>query len=252
MLELAFIQQCAPAVPPITVNALVRTESSFNPWAIGVNSSQRLAQQPNTFNKAVEIADQLLKGTVSFDLGLAQINSNNLNKLNLTPRQVLDPCTNLRAMQTIFVDCFNRAKLKTSNGSKAAAMAFSCYNTGNFKDGFDNGYVVKVLNNHNYVSRQTNNDPRMYQTRGQIPANLPRTLNQRVNNKPSDISNSNNIADYVEQTQNQKINNNTNQFSSADENLVASLVEANASVTSNGETEKTEKTYHSWDVFKNF
>lgn len=242
MLELAFIQQCAPAVPPITVNALVRTESSFNPWAIGVNSSQRLAQQPKSFNSAVAIADQLLKGGDSFDLGLAQINSKNLSKLNLTPRQVLDPCTNLRAMQTIFVDCFNRAKLKTSNGSQAAAMAFSCYNTGNFKDGFDNGYVVKVLNNHNYVSRQTNNDPSIYKTRGQIPTNIPENF--------SNISNSNSIADYVEQTQSQKTNEKTNEFSSADENLVASLIEANTAVANSGEA--NEKKYHSWDVFKNF
>lgn len=249
MLELAFIQQCAPAVPPITVNALVRTESSFNPWAIGVNSASRLAKQPTSFNQAVQIADELLKGKASFDLGLGQINSKNLNYLNLTARQVLDPCTNLRALQTIFVDCFNRAKLKTDNGSQAAAMAFSCYNTGNFKDGFNNGYVVKVLNNHNYVSKHTNNDPRIYQTGGRIPTNLSASSNQAVN-RVSDISNSSSIANYVEQTQNQKTNNtNTNQFSSADENLVAALVEANDSVANNSETEKT---YHSWDVFKNF
>ena len=235
MLELAFIQQCAPAVPPITVNALVKTESSFNPWAIGVNASNRLASQPKSFNQAAQIADELLKGNASFDLGLGQINSKNLSSLNLTARQVLDPCTNLRALQTIFVDCFNRAKLKTNNGAQAAAMAFSCYNTGNFKDGFNNGYVVKVLNNHNYVSKQTNNDPNIYKTRGEIPTNLPTPPNQVVNR--------------AEQIQTEINSNNTSQSSSADENLVSALIEANNSLANNGETERT---YHSWDVFKNF
>lgn len=250
MLDLAFIQQCAPAVPPITVNALVKTESSFNPWAIGVNKAQRLTQQPKSFNQALQIADQLFEKKSSFDLGLAQINSSNLNYLKLTPSQVLDPCTNLRAMQTIFVNCFNRAKLKTSSGERAAAMAFSCYNTGNFVDGFNNGYVTKVLKNHNYVSNALNNNPNIYKTQGQMPVQVSSVAQSNLSNKAKDfidITSSENIADYVEQSLTKQDSN--DQQSVSNDTIITALAEANDIVK---DYEVDKKTFHSWDVFKNF
>ena len=37
MLDMALVTQCSPQVHPAIVNAIVKTESSFNPFAIGVN-----------------------------------------------------------------------------------------------------------------------------------------------------------------------------------------------------------------------
>ena len=37
--------QCAPMVAPLTMAAIVKTESGFNPLAIGVNGGARLVRQ---------------------------------------------------------------------------------------------------------------------------------------------------------------------------------------------------------------
>lgn len=248
MLDLAFIQQCAPDVPPITVNAIVKTESSFNPWAIGVNSANRLASQPTSYRQAFSIADGLMRTNASFDLGLAQINSFNLKGLGMTAQQVLDPCTNLQAMQTIFLDCWNRAKKIEANSNKAVTMAFSCYNTGNFKDGFNNGYVVKVLNNHNYVRKASNDDPQIYLAKGAVLKNKPLPTNK------------NDLADYANQSQvKPNISNSSNVASSADDaiNMVNQLSDFQATTNviqddQNLMSDKPEKVHQSWDIFQDF
>lgn len=250
MLDLAFIQQCAPDVPPITVNAIVKTESSFNPWAIGVNSANRLASQPTSYRQAFSIADGLLKTNASFDLGLAQINSFNLKSLGMSAQQVLDPCTNLRAMQTIFLGCWNRAKKIESNSNKAVTMAFSCYNTGNFKDGFNNGYVVKVLNNHNYVRKASNDNPQIYKTGSTVRKDQPLPTSKVG------------LADYANNSQRQTksiTSNSSNVVSSADDaiNMVnqVSDLQATTNVIQDNQTlmsDKAEKVHHSWDIFQDF
>ena len=55
MLPFDFItlaQQCAPLVSPVTMAAIVRTESGFNPYAIGVVRG-RLVRQPASLVEAV-------------------------------------------------------------------------------------------------------------------------------------------------------------------------------------------------------
>lgn len=248
MLELAFVQQCAPDVPPITVNAIARTESSFNPWAIGVNSANRLKSQPTSYRQAAEISASLMGGGASFDLGLTQINSNNLGMLGLTAQQVLDPCTNLQAMQTIFLDCWNRAKKLESNSNKAVSMAFSCYNTGNFKDGFNNGYVIKVLNNHNIVRKAFNDDPKIFQTRSSVPQSQPLPTNK------------DGLATYANNAQAKtKIINTSNVVSSADDaiSMVSQVTDFQAANTviksdQNSQNELPEKVYQAWDIFRDF
>jgi len=248
MLDLAFIQQCAPDVPPITVNAIVKTESSFNPWAIGVNSANRLANQPTSYRQAFSIADGLMRTNASFDLGLAQINSFNLKGLGMTAQQVLDPCTNLQAMQTIFLDCWNRAKKIEANSNKAVTMAFSCYNTGNFKDGFNNGYVIKVLNNHNYVRKASNDNPQIYQTGSTVLRDQPLPKSKLA------------LANYANDSQRKSItSNSSNVASSADEAIDMvnqfSDFQANTNVIQDDQNlvnDKPEKVHHSWDIFQDF
>lgn len=139
-------QQCAPQVDVNIASAIVKSESSFNPLAIGVNRSAGLKKQPTSYEEAVSVAKRLIGQGKNIDVGFAQINSANFKRLNLSVEQVFDPCTNLRAMQVIFNDCRNRAK------GKDIYKAMSCYNTGNHSSGFKNGYVSKVSRNLNYFA----------------------------------------------------------------------------------------------------
>ena len=71
--------QCAPMVAPLTMAAIVKTESGFNPLAIGVNGGARLVRQAETVAEAVVTAKWLLERGYNIDLGLGQVNSNNLS-----------------------------------------------------------------------------------------------------------------------------------------------------------------------------
>lgn len=178
MLDMAMVTTCSPNIHPAIVQAIVKTESSFNPFAIGVNSGKRLTRQPSNFGEAVQIAKHLLAQGASIDLGLGQINSANLNWLNLSVEQAFTPCSNLKALQTVYLSCYANAS-NTGLGDRMQ-RAFSCYNTGNTTKGFHNGYVAKATYNFNgivdYLAKQTHQLP--YQQ----PASLPNPPTYAVKN----------------------------------------------------------------------
>lgn len=124
-------KQCAKEVHPDTLQALVRVESSFNPYAIGVVNGY--VEQPTSLEEATLVAQKLSEQGKNFSLGLGQINVHNLAKLGLDFKTVFNPCTNLTAASYILSDCYNRA-----SGSEQDALqkALSCYYSGNFKTGF--------------------------------------------------------------------------------------------------------------------
>lgn len=150
MIEL--IQACAPSTPVPIAQAIIQTESAFNPFAIGVNKGKQVTQ-PKSYNEAVITAKKLLTNGSNIDLGLAQINSANLKWLGLTVEQVLQPCNNLKAMQFILSNCYQSSG-GTGYGTKMQ-RAFSCYNTGNHRKGFYNNYVNKVTNNYSRFAGAT-------------------------------------------------------------------------------------------------
>lgn len=136
---------CAPNIAPTTLEALVKHESTGNTYAIGINKGKRLAEQPTDLESAVAIVDQLIKDGTDFDAGLGQINVRNWAWLGLTSETVFEPCTNLQAAQTVLAECYEPASRKFRDEQQALRAALSCYNTGNFDRGFQNGYVNKVL-----------------------------------------------------------------------------------------------------------
>src|SRR6266446_8380479 len=91
------IQQCAPEVHVSTMQAIIRTESGFNPLAININGATRLPRQPKSKTEAIGWARWLITRGYSVDLGLMQINSANLPRLGLNAETVFDPCRNLQA-----------------------------------------------------------------------------------------------------------------------------------------------------------
>ena len=145
MIELVvLIERCAPQVAPSTIQAIIRTESNFNPLALNVNGA-RLASQPRSVTEAVSWSRWLIDNNYSIDMGLMQINSRNLQRLGLTAEEVFDPCRNIQAGARILQSDYERAAKIHGPGNKALMLAISSYNTGSFERGFRNGYVEKVV-----------------------------------------------------------------------------------------------------------
>lgn len=141
---LALAHECAPTVAHQTIVAIVRHESKLNPFAVGINGKTRITRQPTNEQEAIQISETLISMGVSIDMGLAQINSANLKKLGLSVAQVFDPCTNLRAAEKVLHWCYDPAEKKHGSGQAALQAALSCYNTGDFSRGLNNGYVASV------------------------------------------------------------------------------------------------------------
>lgn len=148
LLELATVialsQRCAPQVAPETLAAVARVESRFNPYAIGVNGSSRLAQQPRSKDEAIRIATRLLARGENIDLGIGQINSSNMEWLGLSVADAFDPCKNLAAAGRVLTTNYRSVAATAPTQQHALRVALSMYNTGSQTRGFRNGYVRKV------------------------------------------------------------------------------------------------------------
>lgn len=138
---------CASHVDSSTLQAIVRTESAFNPYAIGV--VRGAIKQPTNFSEAVAAAKKLDAEGKNFSMGLAQINRYNLDKYDLDYESVFDVCKNLKTGADILAECYGRAPAK--QGQAALQEALSCYYSGNFRTGFGNdlkglpSYVERVI-----------------------------------------------------------------------------------------------------------
>lgn len=130
------------AVPATVMRHVVHVESSANPYAIGVVGGQ-LQRQPRNLDEAVATARMLEAKGYNFSLGIAQVNRSNLNKYGLdTHEKAFDACSNLSAGSRILAGCY------TSAGGDWG-KAFSCYYSGNFVKGFQDGYVQKIYDSIN-------------------------------------------------------------------------------------------------------
>lgn len=143
----ALSQHCAPGVSHQTMAAIVKTESGFRPLAIGINGGEKLTRQPNNKAEAVVTANWLISNGYNIDLGLGQINSNNLSRYGLSVDDAFDPCANLSVAASILTASYKLALSKGHAEQPALYAAISAYNTGSLSRGFGNGYVQRVVNN---------------------------------------------------------------------------------------------------------
>ena len=125
------------ALPMHVMQHVMRVESGFNPYAIGVVGG-RLARQPRNLAEAVATARMLEQGGFNFTLGLAQVNRYNLARYGLKKKKkAFSACDNVRAGSRILRECYQCAG--------DCGKALSCYYSGNFVTGFRHGYVQKVM-----------------------------------------------------------------------------------------------------------
>ncbi len=136
MTPVAMLEQCAPQIAPVTMSAIVQQESGGNPLSLHDNTSGK-TYRPTSVAEAARIARELIASGHSVDIGLAQINSKNLPRLGLGVDQVLDPCANLHAAQTVLMEGWKRS------GSLRGAL--SAYNTGKIRSAVGMAYGEKVF-----------------------------------------------------------------------------------------------------------
>lgn len=129
---------CLVDVPAEQMSAIVRTESSANPYAVGI-VGHKINRQPKDLHEAIELVTTLKDGGYNYSVGLAQVNQVNFDRYGLSSSNMFDKCSNLSAGSKILKACYDRY----SDWSKA----YSCYYSGNASTGFDHGYVAKVLAN---------------------------------------------------------------------------------------------------------
>ena len=137
--------RCAPSVAIDTLAALVKTESSFNQFAIGVVGGS--VKQPQNLQDAILIVTRLVAEKRNFSVGLGQINKSNFLSLGLTAEQLFEPCTNLKATAKILGKCYARMSKKGLGEARALSDALSCYYSGNDTVGYKHGYVKRVTQN---------------------------------------------------------------------------------------------------------
>lgn len=75
----------------------LKTESGFNPYAIGVGGSKGL--QPKNLQEAVFYVSKLVAKKRSFSVGLGQVNQVNFSSLGLTAKSCLIRVLTLKSQQ---------------------------------------------------------------------------------------------------------------------------------------------------------
>lgn len=142
---IAMAAHCAAGVSVETLQAVARTESGFEPWVLHDNTTG-LTELPTTLQEATTGATALIAKGDSVDLGLMQINSNNLSALGMSVGEALDPCSSLAGGAAVLQAAFGS---DGGSGSDRVALllALSRYNTGSPFKGIMNGYAHKVMAN---------------------------------------------------------------------------------------------------------
>jgi type IV secretion system protein VirB1 len=122
MTPIELLNFCAPDIAPVTLAAIVQQESGGNPFLLHDNTTNT-SLRPGSAAKAANLARALIDQRHSVDIGLAQINNRNLSALGLRIEDVLDPCTNLRAAQSVL-------KMAWEQSGHDLRGTLAAYNTG--------------------------------------------------------------------------------------------------------------------------
>lgn len=141
----ALFQICNIIIAPSIAHGIIDVESKGDPYAINVNAPNFAITKHADKAEAVAYAENLIRLGFSIDMGLAQINSKNLESLNLTVSEVFEPCNNLTAMQKVFLRGYDMRGDKGMSAKEKKVAALSRYNTGDKAKGVANGYVDKIM-----------------------------------------------------------------------------------------------------------
>jgi len=146
---------CARRVHPDTIEAVIRQESAYHPYALSINRPQtdatrqgyhdslyQLARQPRSLREAVAWTLWLESHGHTVSIGLMQVNTEVAATLGITdPTALFNPCLNIAAGAAILKNAY-AGQPHTLQG---LARAFAIYNSGSVALGIRNGYASGVI-----------------------------------------------------------------------------------------------------------
>lgn len=141
----ALLDQCAPLVAMPLMQALVHVESSWRPFAIGMDAGAAPVSQPDNLAQAVAQVKALVNTGRRFSVGLAQIHVGNVARFGMSWEEAFDPCRNLRAGQDILRGFYGHARATGYTGDAAVRAALRGYNAGGIGRTVANGYASRVI-----------------------------------------------------------------------------------------------------------
>ena len=141
----ALLEQCAPQVSPVLMQALVKTESSWQPFAIGLDKAQGTVRQPATLAEAITTAKELAAAGRKFSVGLAQIHVSNVTLYGMSWAQAFDACQNLAVGQKILWNFYHRASASGYSGVSAIWAALRGYNSGGVDRAVSDAYANRIF-----------------------------------------------------------------------------------------------------------
>ncbi len=139
MIGLQLLQICASKVSPVTMSAIVEGESGGYPWTINVNGLPDGSMRFPNKQAAIHAATHYIRMGYKVDMGIAQVDSENLGWLHLSIPKAFDPCRNIHAAQTILLDAYHAAG---GAGVSSLKGAFEAYNSGQVTG---DGHYAKVV-----------------------------------------------------------------------------------------------------------
>lgn len=141
----AMLDQCAPQVSPVLMRALIRAESAWQPFAIGMDKFQGTVRQPTSMSEAVATAKALVAAGRKFSVGLAQIHVSNVRLYGMTWEQAFDPCQNLAVGQRILWNFYHRASASGYSGAASIWAALRGYNSGGVHRAISDEYASRIF-----------------------------------------------------------------------------------------------------------
>ncbi|HDR9474424.1 transglycosylase SLT domain-containing protein [Burkholderia multivorans] len=141
----AIIEACAAGVDSRLFTSLVRQESNFNPYAIGLDGKAVLKAQPRSYEEAVKTAVNLMRQGKGFSVGLSQVHISNVVRFKMTWQEAFDPCTNLRTGSEIFRGFYARAVQAGYRGQDALFATLRGFNSGSVHNPVSDGYAKAIL-----------------------------------------------------------------------------------------------------------
>jgi type IV secretion system protein VirB1 len=138
-----FWHTCSVYASPVTMEKIVYVESGGKPFVIHDNTANKSYIFSNKLS-AVRQAKYLINSGHNIDMGLAQINSVNVSKFNISLMRVFNPCYNIYVGSYILYKDYNKAVLKFGNTHTALFRTLEAYNSGSFYG--DKTYAFNVWN----------------------------------------------------------------------------------------------------------
>jgi type IV secretion system protein VirB1 len=123
------VHLCAPQIAPTTATAIISVESGGYPWAID-DDTARKSYHPKTYEEARDLALSLLSQGHNLDLGIMQVNSDNLARYGVDPATAFDPCLNVSMGADILTRAYHASEAVYGPGQNALFHAFEIYNSG--------------------------------------------------------------------------------------------------------------------------